>query len=1070
MVDVFVSYSTPDRERVRPIVAMLEGFGWSVWWDRQIGAGSVFDREIEKAIDDASCIIVIWSASSVESEWVRNEAGEGLDRGILVPVTLEEVRVPLAFRRIQTISFQSGTFEEEIKQTVSAFVPLLTKSRDGATPYVGRAGELARIELLLGGARAGEGGAVLISGEAGVGKSRLATEIAHQAEQAGFRVLKGSCFDTETSPPFEPFITQLEAILRNVDEALLKPLLQDNAPELSRLLPQLLRIFPEIANAVDIPAEQERRYLLNGISEFLDRLASEQPLLLIFDDLHWADESTCIMFRQLLSRVSESSILVIGTYRDDERGSESFARTRRDLLRERLADDLLLARLDKSGVAELLLARSGEVPPEALVRLIYDETEGNPFFIEEVYRHLDESGKLYNEDGEFRQDIDVSQSEVPRGLRLVIGDRLDRASEICKKALSAAAVIGREFDFELLLTIVNLDDDDLVDAMDEAIRLSALEDLSTAREARYGFVHEQIRQTLLSNLPMPRRQRAHLKVAESLEARSADQFVSEIAHHIYQAGAAVESVRTAEYLERAADKALESLAFESALTNIELALAVLDEEEAAYRAKLQGKCGQSYRGMGKVDEAVASYSEALALAGSGQLYEELLLSKALAEVDYFRGAPAVAALEELLTIAQSRGDKSLELNVRFIHARAHYVVSLDDGAHAPVSIEVYDAAIALAREMEDKALLARMLTRSVQLRDFGLSTEITQARAAEAAELAKSLGDRILELEARTMFGHGVSESAEAADERYNSALELMSLLESQRDPVRLNEHYFRVLMISTRRHYETGVEVADKAVALSHKMGWFPVQYPTFKAFCLLMLGRFDEAWNSLQEEVADVQHPFGAAFQQVGIARYYSSIAAWEPCLQTLLPLFDSLVSLGRTRMGANLSQMWYLLRYEFGGDPEQLNIIDNAIAEIGLSPSGRAELYYRLSEGDLDGALAAANKLLQTGGTADERMQNIDSAMTVLNDAESWDDLITYASEGISLADQTGSLRIRWRLLAFRSQAYEALSHSAEAEADRSLAELDFAKILSTIADPIQRQGYEAQPLAKLIRTPA
>jgi tetratricopeptide (TPR) repeat protein len=1068
MVDVFVSYATPDRERVRPIVEALEREGWSVWWDRQIGAGTAFDREIEKAIDQSSCIIVAWSESAVESEWVRNEAGEGLDRGILVPVALEDVRVPLAFRRIQTLGTDGGDFRDQLFRAVAAFAPRPAKEGADQTPYVGREAERDRIARLLTRARSGEGAAILVSGEAGVGKSRLAAESATIAEHDGFLVLKGSCFDAESSPSYEPFITQLETILRILPEDQLKQFVGESAPELSRFIPQIGRLFPEFASEADIPVEQERRYLLNGISEFLARLANTRPLLMIFDDLHWADESTCVMFRQLLSRVTESSIVVVGTYRDDELDAgDAFARTLRDVLRERLADDILLRRFDESGVNEILAARSGKVPPKELVSLFFEETEGNPFFVEEVYRHLEETSKLFDESGEFRPGIEVADTEVPRGLRLVIEDRLARASESCRKALSMAAVIGREFDFRLLLEVSAIDDETLMDAMDEAINLSAIQDLSSPREARYGFVHEQIRQTLLGGLPVPRRQRTHLKVAEALEARSPDRFVSEIAHHIYQAGAAVDPLRTVEYLKRAGDRALDRLAFENATSNFEMALAVLEDEDLEVRASILGERGKALRGSGLIDESISSFEEGLSLVGEGDLYEMLLFDKSMAEVDYFRGKEAVKSLEKLLAAAKSRQDRERELEIRFVEARAHYVVSLDDGSHAPATFDAYDEAIAMARELDNRELLVRLLTRSVQMRDFGLSNEIALERAAEAQEIARGLGDRVLELEALSILGHATS-GVDGMEELFSGAWELKELLESRRDPVRLNEHYFRLLLICWRSgHYEEGVDVADSAIALSQKMGWAPVQYPTFKAFNLISLGRMNEAFDSISQEVADEAHRFGAVFQRFGWARYYAVLSANEQCLAMLTGIDDELQALGRERARNMMVEMLGLLYGRFSGDEERQQEIQAAIDKTGLELSGFGRVMYLLGRGELDRAAEEGRSIVDAAIGPELYAQNVEQLLLVLDAKGAWNDLLENADEAIEVMDRTAHRTRRWRALVLRARAYDALGKSSNAVEDRGRALADYRLIADGIPQEDVRRAFEEDPLARDIR---
>jgi tetratricopeptide (TPR) repeat protein len=322
------------------------------------------------------------------------------------------------------------------------------------------------------------------------------------------------------------------------------------------------------------------------------------------------------------------ALLTVVTYRDIELDTaRPFARTLESFLRERLAHRIALKPLPRGGVAGMLQELTREPPPEALVEAIYRETEGNPFFVEEVFQHLSEQGRLLNAEGHWRSDLQVGELDVPEGVRLVISRRLDRVSEECRAALTDAAVIGRDFTFDLLEKLSDVYPDALLDAIDEAERANlivaadegsvpgALASATPPRsaEARFRFAHELIRQTLISGLSLPRRQRVHLRVAETMEhvyRDDADLYAADIAHHLYQAGAAADPARTARYLVLAGDSAIEGAAFAGALRDYERAFALLPTGERAAKADLLYKRGLARRSLGLWDEALVDWREA----------------------------------------------------------------------------------------------------------------------------------------------------------------------------------------------------------------------------------------------------------------------------------------------------------------------------------------------------------------------------------------------------------------------------------------------------------------------------
>src|SRR5438093_695262 len=377
---------------------------------------------------------------------------------------------------------------------------------------------------------------VFVTGEAGAGKSRLIQEGSDLAREQGMAVLVGHCLDMDAPPPYQPLLEQLDQAARGLPPEAFRELLGENAPEVARLMPELHQIYDDVGESPALPPDQERRYLLHGFGRFVERAALRRPLVLCFEDLHWADESSLLLISALAQIAVEVPLLLVGTYRPGEIGPlDGLSRALEDLTRRRLATEIHLSALSESDVALLLAGRAGQPPPPELVSLVYAETEGNPFFVEEVFLHLKERGALFDDSGRWRNGVEIADTEVPRTVRLVIERRLERVGGDVRKALTAAAVVGRSASFELLLVIAGLDEDALLDALEEAEHANLVDGQNRGGEVVYSFVHEQIRQTLLADLSALRRQRMHVRVADAMEemlGTAAGQRAADIANHL----------------------------------------------------------------------------------------------------------------------------------------------------------------------------------------------------------------------------------------------------------------------------------------------------------------------------------------------------------------------------------------------------------------------------------------------------------------------------------------------------------------------------------------------------------
>ncbi len=480
---------------------------------------------------------------------------------------------------------------------------------------IGREQERAQLLRLVNAAIEGNGSMVLIGGEPGIGKTHLTRAILSEAAKRGCFAMLGHCYEMEGSPPYGPFIEMLECSARVAPRDAFRDELGDAAPEIAKLMPELRRIYSDIPAALELPPEQQRRFLFNAYREFVERAAHAAPIVMAFEDLQWADESALLLVEHLAQTVSEIPMLIIGTYRDTEVDvTRPFGRALTGWIREKTATRVSLPRLSAPGVAAMLAKLSGKAPPLWLVDTVFQETDGNPFFVEEVFQYLAEQGKLLGEQGAWRLGLRADELTVPEGVRLVIGHRLTRLREETQRVLTTAAVIGRWFNLRLLEQLEGTRADSVLCALEEAERAHLVRAERVGREVGYRFVHELVRQTLAEKLSLPRRQPFHARIADAIErlySVNLEAHASTLAHHLYHAGALADLDKTVTYLALAARLASAAAAHEQALTHIDNALSLAGAEQDHRTAELHATRAASLRSLARLTEAIESYECAI---------------------------------------------------------------------------------------------------------------------------------------------------------------------------------------------------------------------------------------------------------------------------------------------------------------------------------------------------------------------------------------------------------------------------------------------------------------------------
>lgn len=941
------------------------------------------------------------------------------------------------------------------------------------TPFVGRKQERAHLLQAIERARQGAGALLLLAGEAGVGKSRLVGESTGEARRLGLRVLTGHCADRQGAPPYLPTIEHIEDAARQVSPEALRETLGENAPEIAKLMPELRMRYADIPEPVELPPEQERRYLLRAVSEFVERAARNTPLVLVFEDLHWVDESTLLLIQHMAQRLAEVPVLVLGTYRDTEiKPGSPLAAVLPEMLRQRLAEEILLRRLDEEGVASLIQGRAGNKPPPELVSLVYSETEGNPFFVEEVFHHLHEAGKLFDDSGQWRPGVQIADTEVPRSVGLIIGQRLDGVSEDCRRILTIAALAGKLFRFDLLAGFRGVDEDDLLDALEEASAASLVEDVSTDREARYAFVHEQIRQTLLSLLSTARRQRTHLRMADAIEALYAsevDAHAADIAYHLYQAGAAAGgSERTAHWLLRAAERALEALAFEDALRDLDAARTVLPANDSAGAVRVLALRARALRGLARLDEALDAFAEALQVAPAGAGRDAVLEARARLKLDLFRAPEALDDIATLLDDARATGNRASEMELLLMRSRGLYIRSLDEPGYAEKTRDSYEEAYAFAKENGDKRAMCQALLPTSWFTDYWPDYHgQAVANIEEARTLAEELADEDLQIEAASARIKLIK-----IGEAHDEALRLREQLEARRDPVRLKEHLFWLMWhYYMRGDFEACVATCDEGIALAEQLGSPPVQYASIKGLALTELGRPDEAWASFQQEVADEAHPFGRCMRELGVAVWLTSLGALDRAEATAKEVLDEAGRLSRTWMQQLMVDLLTVIAARRGSQGEDLGVwVTKKSDEIGFRPSPIALLEASLARGEYAQALKIADPLAEGAKRAGQQrgcLIALECGLHARAGLEQWDDVLERADGAIREAEETGFRSRLWRMLAWRARARHATDDTAGARGDRATARTLLDEMAGRIADSELRNAFEADPTVSEVR---
>ncbi len=615
--------------------------------------------------------------------------------------------------------------------------------RLAAGVFVGRQKEMSELKAALEDGLSGQGRLAMLAGEPGIGKTRTALELATYARLRRAQVLSGRCYEGEGAPPYWPWVQVIRSYVRECEPEQLRSEMGTGAAEIAELVSDVRQRLPDVGPPPALEDPKQARFrLFDAITAFLRSASSSQPLVLFFDDLHWADNDSLALLEFVARELAGARLLILGTYRDVELSRRHpLSQTLAELTREHLGERILLRGLGEADVGRFIEATSGIVPPSELVEAVHMQTEGNPLFVTEVVRLLVQEGTLTPERLARGERWSVG---IPEGIRQVIGRRLDRLSERCNDVLTVAAVIGREFGFgELSRLIEDLSDERLLEVLEEALAARVVEELPRAAE-RYQFTHALIQDVLEDELSTTRRVRLHAQIAPTLEelyGADAEAHAAELAHHYAEAESLLGSDKLVHYSQVAGERALAARAYEEAAGHFERALSAKEgQPEDAESAELRFGLGRAQlealrahdlgRAVANMTRAFNHYVEAGELDRAIEVATHPVLpSWSLSQTEF--GEMVKRALEFV------DPDTAAEGRLLITHGWFLNTVEADyDGARRAL-----DRALVISEQLGNPALARSALAATTQLEWTNLELDQCLKTCSRLTEFARQAGD-----------------------------------------------------------------------------------------------------------------------------------------------------------------------------------------------------------------------------------------------------------------------------------------------------------------------------------------
>ena len=769
------------------------------------------------------------------------------------------------------------------------------RNRPPSLTVVGRSAELSALTAALNDADAGRGRTVFVVGESGIGKTHLVSAFAEQAAQRGFTVATGRAYPVETGVPYAVFADALLPVLRSLEPSVLALLTRGGTAELMQLFPALDGDRRDASSARGDPAELKARLLWN-FSQFLSRFAAKRPLILVLENLQWADSASLEMLHFVARQSAGDRILLVGTHNDpDHRVSPSLRAAEHSLRGLGNTQRLRLAPLPVDAVVELLertfgadAARTGK-----FAERLHRRTGGNPFFIDETIKALVEQGQL-REVGDAWTGWDVEELGVPSTIRDAVLARLGVLSHDARKLADVAAALGTRVTHDELAAVSGLEHDALIAAIDELRGADVLTEREDATDIIYDFSHPLLQEAFYAELGLARARTLHGAIAEALEQLYGDRAMShagELAFHYARGDTRRLASKAVQYLRAAGRDASAKYANREAADYLTAALSIAESGESNVTREVVTDLARVRQRLGDYPAALALWERALIDAHAADDPTRVAsIERAIGLARYWSGAfdEALAHYNASLEAARRAGDRELEARVYI--AKASCMQAIGRTADSRQDIE---RALEIATTIGDDGLLARAHRALLLLYVWTGPAEKAREHGARAIALAESSGQRSVAWSAHwalAMLGGLTGKSDEVR----------RHLVDAHRIADELRSPLFRVWTAEVEIEYAAGIGDWDHAVGLAERtidvaraLGQRTLLPRLLVWLGLLHLGRgdldrgkacVDEAWelSGAGDHTAGARDVFSVVPAHIGRAAYHLTMREYAEAVR--------------------------------------------------------------------------------------------------------------------------------------------------------------------------------------------